>query len=99
MLAPVTDPEAALSLQHARQIFIGLENGKLEEALVTTDLKAYFTPQAISDFAASLGTLGPPSGFSQTASEGRGGMTFRSFSIQTASKSLNLSTYITPDGK
>jgi CubicO group peptidase (beta-lactamase class C family) len=99
MLAPVTDPEAALSLQHARQIFIGLQKGELEEGLVTSDLKAYFTPEAIADFAASLGPLGAPSGFSQTASEGRGGMTFRSFSIQTSSKSLNLSTYLTPDGK
>jgi hypothetical protein len=76
-----------------------LQKGELEEGLVTSDLKAYFTPEAIADFAASLGPLGAPSGFSQTASEGRGGMTFRSFSIQTSSKSLNLSTYLTPDGK
>jgi D-alanyl-D-alanine carboxypeptidase len=99
MLAPVTDPEAAPSLEHARQIFIGLQKGKLEESLVSSDLKAYFTPQAIADFAASLGPLGAPSGFSQTASEGRGGMMFRTFRIQTSSKSLSLSTYITPDGK
>ncbi len=99
MLAPVTDPKAAPSLEHALQIFIGLQKGKLEEALVTNDLKTYFTPQAIADFAASLGPLGAPSGFLQTASEERGGMTSRSFSIQTASKSLNLSTFVTPDGK
>jgi D-alanyl-D-alanine carboxypeptidase len=99
MLAPVTDPEAASSLEHARQIFIGLQKGELEETLVSSDLKAYFTPQAIADFSASLGPLGAPSGFSQTASEGRGGMTFRTFRIQTSSKSLNLSTYVTPDGK
>jgi D-alanyl-D-alanine carboxypeptidase len=99
MLAPITDPSAALSLQHARQIFIGLQKGKLEEDLVTSDLKAYFTSQAIADFAASLGSLGAPSGFSQVDSEERGGMTFRSFSIQTASKSLTLTTFVTPDGK
>jgi hypothetical protein len=99
MLAPVTDPQAPLILEHARQIFIGLQKGKLEDALVSDDLKTYFTPQAIADFAASLGPLGAPSGFSQTASEGRGGMTFRSFLIRTSSKSLNLSTYVTPDGK
>lgn len=99
MLAPVTDPREALSLQHARQIFIGLQKGKLEESLVTSDLKAYFTSKAIADFAASLGPLGAPSGFSQVNTEERGGMTFRSFSIQTASKTLALSTFITPDGK
>ncbi|MGA2215937.1 MAG: serine hydrolase domain-containing protein [Bryobacteraceae bacterium] len=99
MLAPVTDPQAPLILEHARQIFTGLQKGKLEGTLISDDLKAYFTPQAIADFAASLGPLGAPSGFSQTASEGRGGMTFRSFLIRTSSKSLNLSTYVTPDGK
>ena len=99
MLAPVTDPQAGPSLKHARQIFLGLQKGHLEETLVTSDLRAYFTPQAIADFSASLGPLGTPSAFSQVASEERGGMTTRTFLIQTSSKSLSLSTYIMPDGK
>ena len=99
LLAPAADPEAAPALERARQIFSGLQKGQINRSLLTTDAIAYFTDQAIADFAASLAPLGEPASFTQTGHSGRGGMTERSFSIRAGGKSLSLVTYIMPDGK
>ena len=99
VLAPIEDSRTALALERAKQIFAGLQKGKLERELVTDDLAFYFTPRALADFASSLGPLGQPSSFMQSASEERGGMTYRAYRIRTASKSLSVSTYVTHDGK
>jgi D-alanyl-D-alanine carboxypeptidase len=99
LLAPAVDPEAASALEHARQLFTGLQKGQLKKALLTGDAIAYFTDQAIADFAASLGPLGEPTSFTQSGHEGRGGMMERSFSIRAGGKAMSLVTYIMPDGK
>jgi D-alanyl-D-alanine carboxypeptidase len=99
LLAPPADPQAAPSLQTARRIFQDLQQGKLDRGQFTADANAYFTPQAVADFTASLGPLGAATGFVQTRAEDRGGMRHRGYSIRTATKSLTLSTFTTPDGK
>jgi D-alanyl-D-alanine carboxypeptidase len=99
LLAPAIDPEAASALEHARQLFTGLQKGQLKKALLTGDAIAYFTDQAIADFAASLGPLGEPTSFTQSGHEGRGGMMERSFSIRAGGKAMSLVTYIMPDGR
>ncbi|HWE51194.1 MAG TPA: serine hydrolase domain-containing protein [Bryobacteraceae bacterium] len=99
LLAPAIDPQAAPALEHAKQLFSGLQKGQLNKTLLTGDAIAYFTDQAISDFASSLGPLGEPSSFTQTNHEGRGGMMERTFSIRAGGKALSLVTYIMPDGK
>ncbi len=99
MLAPAADPEAAPALERAKQLFTGLQKGQLNRSLLTSDAIAYFTDQAIADFAASLGPLGEPSSFTQSGHSGRGGMTERSFAIRAGGKTMSLVTYIMPDGK
>jgi D-alanyl-D-alanine carboxypeptidase len=99
LLAPAVDPEAAPALDHAKQLFTSLQKGQLNRSLLTSDAIAYFTDQAVADFAASLGPLGEPSTFTQSGHEGRGGMMERSFSITAGGKALSLVTYIMPDGK
>jgi hypothetical protein len=93
------DPEAASTLERMRKIFIDLQHGKLDRLLFTDDANAYFSPRVIADFSASLKRLGQPEGFRQTATELRGGMTYRHFRIRTRTKTLTLSTFIMPDGK
>ncbi len=85
--------------QRALAIFTGLQNGQLDRSQLTEYCNAYFTPQAISDFQASLKPLGAPLSFKQRAEEGRGGMTFRAFRAEFPGRTLTVTTYEEPDGK
>ena len=51
------------------------------------------------DFAGSLGPLGEPATFVQTAQRLRGGMTARRFTVTFPGRKLTVSTYEMPDGK
>jgi hypothetical protein len=62
------------AVDQARQIVAGLQRGEVDRALFTANMNAYFTPQALRDFADSLAPLGEPSSFSQSTQGLRGGM-------------------------
>jgi D-alanyl-D-alanine carboxypeptidase len=83
----------------ARAIFDGLQRGSVDRSLFTSNANAYFSPQALADFASSLGPLGPPTGFVQTRKSERGGMVYRSFRASFPNRALRVWTYETPDGK
>jgi len=94
------DPAAPEALAKVKQFFSELQEGKIDRALLTSDADSYFTPQLVSDAAASLKPLGSPTEFVQVNFQLRGGMSYRHFRIRFASgPSLNLSTFFTPDGK
>ena len=93
------DPDAAPALERAKALFAGLQKGTIDKATLTEDLQGYFTPPALSDFAAGLGPLGEPSGFTQASREDRGGMVHRVFLVEAGGKKLRMETYIMPDGK
>ena len=99
LLAPAEDPGAAPALEQAREILDGLAAGKIDRTLLTADADAYFTPQVLTDEAASLKALGPPESLKQTSVELRGGMTYRHFEIKFKTQSLRLSTLTVPGGK
>jgi D-alanyl-D-alanine carboxypeptidase len=99
LLPPPSDPQDAASLDRARRLFSDLQHGKLDRALLTDDANAYFSPQVIDDYTASLKSLGPPTSFTQTDMALRGGMTTRTFSIQTAGRSLQLVIFEEADGR
>ena len=99
LIAQAEDPHAAQELEAARQIFSGLQQGKIDRSLLTSDADAFFTPQVLSDAAASLKPVGTPDNFRQVSVELRGGMTYRHFEIRGKGKVLHLSTFTTPDGK
>jgi D-alanyl-D-alanine carboxypeptidase len=85
-------------------ILTGLQAGHLDRSLLTSYCSAYFSPQAVSDFASSLGPLGKPVGIDTEKEELRGGMTFRTFSVQFSSPAahparIGITTYVMPDGK
>lgn len=84
--------------QKAYEIYRGLQEGKLDRKLLSPNLNAYFSAQAIEDFKNSLGPLGEPTGFKLTRSEERGGMTFRIFTIAYPDRRLELTTYTYPNG-
>jgi CubicO group peptidase (beta-lactamase class C family) len=92
-------PEDPGKTQRARQIFEGLQQGKLDRSLFTENANAYFTAEAIQDFASSLGPLGTPASFVQTAQGDRGGMTFHLYTVKFPQKSLQIWLRDLPDGK
>ncbi len=83
----------------ALAIFKGLAEGHLDRDQLTPFCNAYFTPQVVADFAASLKPLGSPTSFKQTASEGRGGMTLHVYKVTFPDRDLRVTTYVMPDGK
>jgi CubicO group peptidase (beta-lactamase class C family) len=83
----------------ARAIFDGLQQGRLDRSLFTSNANFYFSAQAIADFKASLGPLGAPTEFKLTRVWLRGGMTGRSYDAQYADRTLRVWTYEMPDGK
>ncbi len=95
VFAPATGP----ALQQAKTIFAGLQKGTIDRSLFTPNANAYFTDEALRDFAASLGPLGTPKEFTQTREGLRGGMVSRNFRVVFASKTVGISTFTMPDGK
>jgi len=82
-----------------RKVFDGLRQGKIDRALFTADANAYFTPEALHDYAASLAPLGRVESFTPTVVAGRGGMTYRGFTVKFKSRTVALSIYEMPGGR
>jgi CubicO group peptidase (beta-lactamase class C family) len=100
-IAPLlfSSEDATREEQQSRAIFEGLQQGRIDRSLFTDNGNSYFTPQALEDFAASLGPLGAPREFTQTARQDRGGMTFRGFDVKFPGKTVEVWERIMPDGK
>jgi D-alanyl-D-alanine carboxypeptidase len=90
---------AAAAEKRALDIFTGLQDGKLDRSQLTAFCDAYFTAEAVQDFASSLKPLGTPSSFKQADEELRGGMRFRVFTVSFPDRQLRVTTYEEPDGK
>ena len=96
--AVLNSPPSAPEKQ-AIEIFHGLQQGRIDRAILAPNLSDYFTPEALDDFQKSLAPLGEPLTFRQAGEQLRGGMTFHAFQIVYPGKRLTLTTYTYPDGK
>lgn len=94
-----TDKTTERAVAQARAIFIGLQHGSIDRSLFTSNANAYFSDQALADFASSLSPLGAPTEVTQVQQSLRGGMTFRAFRIRCGDKSVVLTTFTLPNGK
>jgi D-alanyl-D-alanine carboxypeptidase len=83
----------------AQQVFDDLRAGKIDRSKFTDNANAYFSAQALKDFAGSLGPLGPYTSFVSTAVRERGGMTQRVFSVSFPAKTIVINIYEMPDGR
>jgi CubicO group peptidase (beta-lactamase class C family) len=97
--AGATSDDTAAATAQARRMFEELQRGRLDRSLLTANLSAYFSEQALADFRSSLGRLGAPSSFRQTVRSLRGGMVFRRFEIVCGRRTLALTTFTVPDGR
>jgi CubicO group peptidase (beta-lactamase class C family) len=87
------------SIEEAKRIFRGLQGGTIDRSLFTANANAYFSPQALSDLAASLGPLGEPKEFSFEGQGLRGGMVSRRYRAAFPKVAVEISTFTTSDGK
>ena len=98
VIGGTADPDAGPALDRAKKMFAGLQNGEPDRALMNADLSAYFSGEAMAEFAVSLKPLGAPESFTADTRQERGGMTHRSYSVKTATQALRVSTYVTAEG-
>lgn len=89
------DPDIA----RVQGILEGLEKGKIDSALFTSNANFYFTPTALTDIRNSLAPLGKLKSVSMTSQTLRGGMTFRSYRAVFDKRTMGVSVYLTPDNK
>ena len=87
------------AVEQAGAVFASLQKGEVDRSLFTANMNAYFTPQALQDFASSLGPLGTPASLTQAAQSLRGGMVLRRFSIAAGGRNLSVTAFYMPDGK
>lgn len=100
VLFPERDKNKAERLALAREIFDGLQQGRLDRPLFTANCNDYFSEQAIKDFADSLAPLGAPEEFTQTSHSKRGGMGFRAYKVKFHNgKAARIIMYETQDGR
>jgi D-alanyl-D-alanine carboxypeptidase len=93
------EAETKAAEERALKIFTGLQEGKIDRSQLTALCDGYFTAEALGDFASSLKPLGVPLSFKQGTDEKRGGMTFRSFTVDFGRRQVRVTTYEEPDGK
>lgn len=99
LLFATNDPATPAKLEQAKKIFADLQQGKIDRSLFTSNANAYFSEQALQDFAAGLGPLGNPQSFVQASQGLRGGMILRVYMIRFPQKTIRAWTYEMPDGK
>jgi len=92
------DAGSPVELQQVRDIVEGLQHGRIDRALFTSNANFYFNDTALHDLQASLSPLGPVKSVTRLRELLRGGMTFRAYRALFEKKPLTITVYLTPDG-
>jgi CubicO group peptidase (beta-lactamase class C family) len=96
---PAAPIDTAAPAEQAETILTGLQSGRIDRSLFTPDANFYFSQTTTSDFASSLAPLGSIASVTQTSEALRGGMTYRTFEVKFATRTLSLNTYTQKDGR
>ncbi|HWE45618.1 MAG TPA: serine hydrolase domain-containing protein [Caulobacteraceae bacterium] len=83
----------------AKAIFDDLRAGRIDRTHFTPNANAYFSAEALHDFAASLGPLGEPQSFVRQRFSLRGGMTSEVYRVTYPDRALTIILRAYPDGK
>ena len=83
----------------ARAVFNDLRQGRIDRSKLTANANAYFSAQALRDFADSLAPLGEPTGFKRLSYRLRGGMTSEVYQVDFSGRRLEIILRALPDGK
>jgi CubicO group peptidase (beta-lactamase class C family) len=93
------DPAAAAELRRIRAMLEGLQRGQVDRSQLSENASAYFSAEALKDFASGLGPLGTIEELEPSGREDRGGMVFRGYRAVFQKKSVDVSVRTLPDGK
>lgn len=94
---PAQDAVQVAQQARARSVYDELRAGRLDRSHLTTNASFYFTPQAVADFASSLGPLGEPTSFEPSGKPVlRGGFAIQGYTIKYPGRTLDLSTFYEP---
>jgi CubicO group peptidase (beta-lactamase class C family) len=99
VLASSQDAASEATTAQVRAILEGLQQGRIDRSLFTSNANAYFTDTALGDYRTSLSALGKLEGVTPANHELRGGMTHLSYRARFEKKTVGLNIYRTPDGK
>lgn len=91
-------PATPAEIAQVTGIIEGLQQGRIDRSLLTSNDKFYFTPLALHDIQASLAPLGKLKSVTRDRQSLRGGMTYREYKANFEKKTLMVSVYLTPDG-
>ena len=93
------EPPASEEAKLVRKVLEGLSHGQIDRSLFTDDGNAYFSSEALKDYAATLLPLGALESVKEVSAGSRGGMAFRLFTARFSKKTLDISVFQTVDGK
>lgn len=79
--------------------FKALQAGQADRARFTDNFNLYLTDKALADHKQYLGALGEVVTFQMQGSSKRGGMDIRSYRLRVGETLLNLSVFVTKDGR
>ena len=99
LLFDQNDPATPAKLEQAKKIFDDLQHGTIDRSLFSDNANAYFSEEALQDFASGLAPLGTPKQFVQVRQGLRGGMTLRVYLVRFEKQTLRAWTYELPNGK
>jgi D-alanyl-D-alanine carboxypeptidase len=99
LLFSTTDAATDRAIAQTRAMFVALQRGDVDRSLLTPNLSAYFSDQALKDFSASIGSCGSVTEVRQTSYSLRGGMTYRGYRVHCGTSDYGVSTFVMPDGK
>jgi CubicO group peptidase (beta-lactamase class C family) len=95
--AAASDAVQVAQESRARSVYDQLRSGRLDRSQLTANANFYFTPQAIADYASSLGPLGAPTSFEPDGKPVlRGGFVIQGYTIKYPQQTLKLSTFYEP---
>jgi CubicO group peptidase (beta-lactamase class C family) len=82
-----------------KKVLADLADHRIDKTRLTDNAAAYFTDDAVGEFAQTLHGLGTAKSIEQTYTGKRGGMIARRYKAKYESKALEISVYETVDGK
>ena len=94
-------PQAAKSAESDRladvqALYAAIASGKAGRSLMTDNLRYYFNPTTVADYASSLGPLGTPKIAITRSPRLRGGFVHRNYTLTFPDRTLTLVTYAEP---
>jgi D-alanyl-D-alanine carboxypeptidase len=97
----VDPPDAAAQKQdqQVRAVLEGLQDGRIDRSILTSNADSYFSETALNDYRNSLAPLGKLQWLTRQGDSQRGGMTHLSYRAHFEKNSVLLNIYLTAEGR